>query len=255
MYHLSNIQITRAGRSILQIDDLKLQPDEVTVIIGHNGSGKSTLMKLLAGQLKPDQGKVQLNGELLDRYSSRQLARQIAFMPQQLPDAANLQVQELVLLGRYAWRGWLQRWQSEDYAFCKQAMQATEVAHLSEQMLSDLSGGERQRAWIAMLLAQQAPLLLLDEPNAALDLAHQYSLMALLTQLNRREQRGVLIILHDFNLAIRHADRIIALRQGKLWFDGTPAALLAHPQLSELYGIALEIIPRGAGKHPVAVVA
>lgn len=254
MYQLTQIKISREQRTLLNIEQLDIAANGLNVILGHNGSGKSTLLKVLAGQLKPDQGRVSLDGRDVYQLSARDLARHIAYMPQQIPQPNLLQVRELVKLGRFAWRGWLARWQADDKQMIEQAMQAADVAHLAEQCLHEISGGERQRAWLAMLLAQNSPTLLLDEPSSALDLAHQYQLMNLLRQQVNQQHCTVITILHDLNLALRYADRIIALQAGQVWFDGTPGALLQHPHLRDLYGIELDILPR-EGKHAVAVVA
>lgn len=254
MYQLSKIKLIRNGLNLLNIDQLNIEAHGLNVILGHNGSGKSTLLKILAGQLKPDQGQVRLSHQDIYQLSPRELARQIAYMPQQIPQTALLQVRELVELGRFAWRGWLQRWQIEDRQYIDTAMASTQITHLAHHALNEISGGERQRAWLAMLLAQNARMLLLDEPSSALDLAHQYQLMTVLREQVEQKSCAVIAILHDLNLALRYADRIIALRNGKIWFDGTANELLNHPQLSELYGIELDILPR-AGKHAVAVVA
>ncbi|WP_028455566.1 ABC transporter ATP-binding protein [Chitinilyticum litopenaei] len=254
MYQIDSLQVVRQGRTLLDIPRLSLPAQGLTVILGHNGSGKSTLMKLLAGQAAPDRGSVLLDGRPLAAYRPRELARRVAYMPQQIPQTHMLAVRELVELGRFAWRGWLQRWRHDDRRLVQQALRETGVEHLARHCLDEISGGERQRAWLAMLLAQGSPLLLLDEPSSALDLAHQYGMLQLLRGLADRHACAVIAILHDLNLALRHADRIIALQRGAIWFDGSPAGLLAHPRLAELYGIELDIVHR-AGKHPVAVVA
>lgn len=255
MLELNNIRVHRQGRDILSVDSLKLATNEVTVILGHNGSGKSTLMKLLARQLLPDQGELRLNGQLLSAYSQRELAREIAFLPQQLPPVAGMDVRELVLQGRYPWRGLLARWNEQDQRLVEDAMAQTDVLRYADQLTDLLSGGERQRAWVAMLLAQQSPLLLLDEPTSALDLSHQYELMSLLHRLNRKTGRGVMVILHDINLAIRFADRILALKQGRPAFEGVPDALLSERTLSELYDIDIRLCAHPERDAPVAVVA
>lgn len=254
MYQLTDVRVLRQQRCILDIPQLNLPAGGLTVILGHNGSGKSTLLKLLNGQLAPDHGQVLLQGKPVSGYPARQLAQRLAYMPQQIPQPPQLRVRELVELGRFTWRGWLRRWAPDDLARVERAMQDTDVAHLAEHDISALSGGERQRAWLAMLLAQASPCLLLDEPSAALDLAHQYQLLTLLKQQADHKGIAVIAILHELNLALRFADRIIALRQGLIWFDGSPDQLLQHPQLQQLYNIELDILPRH-GKHPVAVVA
>ncbi|HDZ56770.1 MAG TPA: ABC transporter ATP-binding protein [Pseudomonas xinjiangensis] len=254
MLTMRNIQVRRDQRLILSLDSLDIAPDQFTVILGHNGSGKSTLMNLIARQFKPDQGRIELDGKSLAKYSQREFARRVAFLPQRLPEVAGLTVRELVRLGRFPWRGLLGRWQTEDNQVVERALVETDIAHYAEHLADSLSGGERQRAWIAMLLAQQAPLILLDEPTSALDLAHQYELMGLLRALNREAGRGVVAILHDINLTTRHADRIIALKAGRVHFDGPPAKLLCHDMLSRLYDIDIQLVDQPGQANKIAVV-
>lgn len=255
MLTLADIRVCREGREILRLDRLTVAPDQFTVILGHNGSGKSTLMKLLARQLVPDAGQVSLDGQPLAAYSQRVLGQKLAFLPQHLPEVAGLNVRELVGLGRFPWRGILRRWQRDDADIVDQAMVQTDILPFADHPLDQLSGGERQRAWIAMLLAQQSPVLLLDEPTSALDVSHQYASMALLRQLNQASGRGVVVILHDINLAARYADRILALKQGRVIFDGSPEALLSSPLLSDLYGINIQLLDQPGHRRPAAVVA
>ena len=252
---LSDIRVHRDGRTILTLDELTLRDGEFTAILGHNGSGKSTLMQVMARQMKPDGGMIRLDDQLLERYSQRELARRMAFLPQQLPEVAGLDVRELVRLGRFPWRGLVRRWHRDDAMAVDWALEQTSMAAYATHLVDELSGGERQRAWIAMLLAQEAPLLLLDEPTSALDLSHQYECMALLSDLNRSAGRGVAVILHDVNLAARYADRVIALKQGEVAFDGTPEAMLSSDLLTMLYGIDINLIAQPGTQRPVAVVA
>ncbi|WP_417594236.1 ABC transporter ATP-binding protein [Oceanospirillum sp.] len=254
MLHLSSIQVERQGRTILAIDDLALNEKEITVILGHNGSGKSTLMKLLARQIVPDQGDILFDGQSLSTMNQKTLARNIAYLPQHLPAADGLNVRELVRLGRFPWRGLLGRWQQDDERIIEQAISDTNLDEYAQSSVDRMSGGERQRAWIAMLLAQQTPYMLLDEPTSALDLSHQYALMSLLHRLNRATGRGVVIILHDINLAARFADRILALKQGVIIFDDKPQALMNNESLTALYDMPIQTLQHPHG-HDIAVVA
>lgn len=255
MLQLHNIDVIRDEQSILSIGELSIPTDKVTVILGHNGSGKSTLMKLLARQMTPNQGQISLNNQLLNNYSQRALAREIAFLPQLLPEVAGLNVRELVLQGRYPWRGLFGRWQESDYQIVDESMAKTDVSVFHDHLMESLSGGEKQRAWVAMLLAQQAPLLMLDEPTSALDLSHQYELMKLLKELNQQEGVGVVVILHDINLAFRYADRVLALKGGLPEFWGAPSELMNESKLSALYGIDIRLGNHPIDQSPVAVVA
>jgi iron complex transport system ATP-binding protein len=255
MLSLHDIRVERDGSQVLALPAMTIDPAAFTAILGHNGSGKSTLMNLLARQIKPDAGGIELEGRPLGAISARDFARRVAFLPQQLPPVDGLSVAELVRLGRYPWRGMLGRWQDEDARLVQQAMHDTDIRHLAQRPVDQLSGGERQRAWLAMLLAQQSPLILLDEPTSALDLAHQYELMSLLARLNRDHGRGMVVILHDVNLAARYAQRIVALKHGRLYFDGTPQELLDAALLTELFGLPMQLMSGGAARQPVAVVA
>lgn len=246
MFQLSNIKIVRDERTILSIEDLTIPTNELTVVLGHNGSGKSTLVNLLSGQVSPDIGDVELDGTSLFSLKSKDLAKKIAYLPQKLPASAGLTVEELVRLGRFPWRGALGRWNSEDKSIIQQAMERTGVTEFSQALADDLSGGERQRAWVSMLLAQQSPVLILDEPTSALDVHHQFQLMALLSELNKKENVGVIVILHDLNLALRYATHIVALKKGQIAFEGSADKLLNEQALSELYESSIRLID-----HPV----
>ncbi|WP_194090609.1 ABC transporter ATP-binding protein [Vibrio hibernica] len=255
MFKLNQVRVHRDNRDILSIDDLTIPTDGFTVVLGHNGSGKSTLVNLLSGQTQPDSGSVRLNQTEISQLSQKQLAREIAFLPQKLPDVAGLTVQELVKLGRFPWRGVFGRWQDNDKQIIQQAMEKTGVAQYADNLADKLSGGERQRAWVAMLLAQQSPVLILDEPTSALDIHHQYHLMDLLQELNQETGCGVLVILHDLNLALRYATHIVALKQGKIEFSGEKSLLLNEQRLSDLYQTDIQLLnhPKQA-EQKIAVV-
>ena len=255
MLSASDIRIQRDGRQLLRLDNLHIASDQFTVILGHNGSGKSTLMKLMARQMQPDAGHLRLDGRPLRSLSQRAFAQRVAYLPQRLPEAAGLTVRELVRQGRFPWRGLLGRWTKEDHHAIERALEQTHIAGYADHLVDTLSGGERQRAWIAMLLAQAAPLILLDEPTSALDLAHQYEVIGLLHALNRQTGRGVVAILHDVNLTSRFADRVIALKRGELFFDGTPERLLDAPLLSALYDIDITLVEQPGNARKIAVVA
>lgn len=255
MLSLKDIQVRHDGRLTLDIDTLDIAEDAFTVILGHNGSGKSTLMNLIARQTEPVTGHIRLNDQPFSHYSQRELAQRVAFLPQRLPDVAGLTVRELVRLGRFPWRGLLGRWRADDLEAVEAAMKETDVLQFADHLADTLSGGERQRAWIAMLLAQASPLILLDEPTSALDLSHQYELMALLRALNEGKGRGIVAILHDVNLTARYADRIIALKQGRVFFDGTPDELLSSQLLTALYDIDIQLIDQPGAVRRIAVVA
>ncbi|WP_017221470.1 ABC transporter ATP-binding protein [Moritella dasanensis] len=254
MFELKNVVVNREGRDILSIDNLCIDSNEFTVILGHNGSGKSTLAQVLAGQLKPDSGQVKFSAQMMTELSTRLLAQKIAFLPQRLPEVAGLTVEELVRLGRFAWRGTFGRYNQQDSDIITTAMQQTNTAHFSKHTADTLSGGERQRAWIAMLLAQQSQVLILDEPTSALDVSHQYDLLSLLQSLNKETKQGIIVILHDINLALRFATQVVALKQGKVSFTGDHRVLLDCQNLSDLYGTEITLIDHPSRDEKVAVV-
>lgn len=255
MYELADVRVALGGRTVLAVDDLAIDDDALTVVLGHNGSGKSTLMSLLARQMTPDAGDIRLNGLPLHAYTQRRLAQTVAYLPQRLPEAAGLTVRELCGLGRFAWTGTFGRWRAGDDGIVDEALAQTGMTRFAGHLVDRLSGGERQRAWVAMLLAQEAPILLLDEPISALDLAHQVEVLALLRRLVDSAGRGAVVILHDVNLAARFADRIVALKDGAVVFDDTPTALMRAETLSDLYGVGINLVDHPSRGLPVAVIA
>lgn len=254
MYQLKDVKVIREQRTILDIEQLNIDPHALTVVLGHNGSGKSTLVNLLANQFQPEQGTVTLADKTLQQYSAKTLAQTVAYLPQKLPEVAGLNVAELVRLGRFPWRGTLGRWRKEDEQIIADAMAETGVTQFKDTLADQLSGGERQRTWVAMLLAQQAELLILDEPTSALDIQHQYQLMDLLSRLNKTTGKGVIVILHDLNLALRYATQIVALKAGKVAFHGDVSLLQDEQRLSDLYATPVTLIDHPHQPHKVAIV-
>jgi iron-chelate-transporting ATPase len=207
MFELSQAAFSVADRTLLQPLDLTLAPHRVTGLIGHNGSGKSTLLKILARQQPPSAGSVRFEGRPLRDWADRAFARRVAYLPQQTPPASGLLVRELVALGRYPWHGALGHFGRADREKVVEAMSLTGVAVIADRLVDTLSGGERQRVWFAMMVAQDAECLLLDEPISALDVAHQVEVLSLVRQLCRTRGLGVVVVLHDVNMAARFATR------------------------------------------------
>lgn len=218
---------------------LSLRRGEVTALIGQNGSGKSTLLRLLAGQERPGAGNLCLGGRPLRDWPARERARQIGYLPQSLPSTGGLLLRELVAQGRYPWHGALGIFGRTDREATQAALSLTGLADHTGRDVDTLSGGERQRAWLAMLLAQRAGWLLLDEPISALDVLHQVEVMGLIRGLSRSQGLGVLVVLHDINLAARFCDRIIALRSGRVVADGAPDVVVEPQTLERIYGLPM----------------
>ena len=252
MFALSQAAFAVAGRTLLQPLDLALAPHRVTGLIGHNGSGKSTLLKILARQQPPSAGTVRFEGRPLRDWADRAFARRVAYLPQQTPPASGLLVRELVALGRYPWHGALGRFGAADREKVEEAMALTDVSPFAGRLVETLSGGERQRAWLAMLVAQDAACLLLDEPTSALDISHQVEVLALVQRLSRDRGLGVVVVLHDINMAARFCDEIVALHSGRLIARGAPDAILRPEPLQAITGIPMGVLPHPAGGPPIS---
>lgn len=243
-----------AGRTILEPTDLMLDAGRMYALIGPNGSGKSTLVKMLARQQGATSGTVELLGRSTTAYSDREFARLVAYMPQFMPPAESMSVRELVGLGRFPWHGPLGRLTEEDNSKVEEAIDQAQLRVFSDRMVDSLSGGERQRAWLAMMLAQDTRCLLLDEPTSALDIAHQVEMLALVRELSRRRNLGVVVVLHDMNMAARYFDHIIALNRGRMVAQGSPSEIATPDVLGSVFGLPLGIIPHPATGVPISYV-
>lgn len=254
MLDLDAVSYAIDGKTVLHPLSLSLGRGEVVGLIGHNGSGKSTLMKLVARHLSPSQGMVRLAGRDVSRWSAQDFAREVAYMPQHLAPAGGMTVEELVRLGRYPWHGALGRFSASDQQHVDAALDVTGVRAMAGRLVDSLSGGERQRVWLALLLAQKSGLLLLDEPIAALDIAHQIATLELVRSVSRSLGLGVLIILHDLNLAVRYCDRLVVLKNGHLQADETARQVLHSGILQQVYGVPMHIVPHPATDQPCLLV-
>jgi iron complex transport system ATP-binding protein len=220
---------------------LSVLPGECVVLAGPNGSGKSTLLRGLARLLQPAGGAVLLDGKALTQWPPRTLARKLAVLPQAPQSPGELTVEQLVYLGRHPHQTLLGMASAHDRAVVQEALAETDLLHLADRPLAALSGGERQRAWIALTLAQEPALLLLDEPTTFLDMAHALAVLELVRRLNRERRLTVVMALHDLSQATRYADRIVLLRAGRLVADGPPAAVLTPEAIAEVFGVEAEI--------------
>jgi len=230
------------GRTILQPLKLAVQAGRVLGVIGHNGSGKSTLGRILARQLQPSTGGLVLRGMPAEHMAAREFAREVAYLPQHIPAAAGMTVEELVGLGRYPWLGAFRSPADADGALVRDAMAMTEVAGLATRLVDTLSGGERQRVWLAMLLAQRARSLILDEPTSALDIRHQVEVLGLLRKLAQTQDIGIVVILHDIYMAGRYCDDIIALRDGRVAARGSRDHIITPDVLQAIYDIEMDVM-------------
>ncbi|OEF97398.1 ABC transporter ATP-binding protein [Desulfuribacillus alkaliarsenatis] len=206
--------------------DLVIPPGKVTVFIGSNGCGKSTLLKSIARLLKPVGGAVVLDGKDISKTSTKQVAKKMSILPQGPTAPQELTVFQLVKLGRYPHQNWFNQWTEEDEHYVRDALRITQLDHLAERAVESLSGGQRQRAWIAMTLAQNTDLILLDEPTTFLDLNHQVEVLDILFELNRKQKRTIVMVLHDLNLAARYADHMVAVANKTVVACGVPEKIM-----------------------------
>ncbi|MGC3864259.1 ABC transporter ATP-binding protein [Micromonospora chersina] len=213
-----------------------------TVIIGPNACGKSTLLRALARLLRPARGTVLLDGADIHRRPARQVARTLGLLPQSATAPDGLTVAELVSRGRYPHQGLLRQWSREDERVVDRAMADTGVAELADRPVDELSGGQRQRVWIAMALAQQTPLLLLDEPTTYLDIAHQVEVLDLCARLHEEQGRTLVAVLHDLHQAARYATHLVAMRDGRVVAAGDPRRIVTTDLVEEVFGLPCRII-------------
>ncbi|MBE9204557.1 ABC transporter ATP-binding protein [Synechocystis salina LEGE 06099] len=238
---------------IIQGFDLAITQGEITTLVGPNGCGKSTLLRGMARLLKPQGGTVYLEGEAIAHLPTKELAKRLGILPQSPPAPEGLTVRELVAQGRYPHQNWLQQWSKQDELKVEEAIATTDLHQFANRPLDSLSGGQRQRAWIAMALAQDTEILLLDEPTTYLDLAHQIEVLDLLHWLNREAGRTIVMVLHDLNLACRYSHRLIALRDGKLLAQGRPQAIVTEELVHQVFGLNSRIIADPVTGTPLCV--
>lgn len=230
-------------RVVIEPMDVTVPDGKVTAVIGPNGCGKSTLLKALARTMPLRGGSVYLNGRAIAELPTVEVARQMALLPQSPQAPGGLTVGELVAYGRYPHQRGLGRLTREDRAIIAWALSLTHLEPLADRALDALSGGQRQRAWIAMALAQDTGLILLDEPTTYLDMAHQLEVLELLRDLNREQGKTIALVIHELNLAARFADWMIALRDGAIRAAGEPAEVMTEPVLREVFGLDALIEP------------
>ncbi|WP_455924063.1 ATP-binding cassette domain-containing protein [Pseudomonas putida] len=229
-------------------------PDgELTVIIGPNACGKSTLLRTLSRLLQPRAGQVWLDGETIGHYPTKEVARRLSLLPQSSTAPSDILVRDLVARGRYPHQSLFSRWSQEDEQAVQTAMAATGVAQLADKAVDTLSGGQRQRVWIAMVLAQQTPLVLMDEPTTWLDITHQIDLLELLRELNRDHGHTLVVVLHDLNHACRYATHLIAMREGKVIASGKPGEIVTPELIEAVYGLKCVIIADPVAGTPMIV--
>ena len=241
------------SRRIIDDLDLELPSGRITVIVGANASGKSTLLRGLARLLRPESGVVLLDGDDLFGLPGKRVATVVGLLPQHPVAPEGISVSDLVGRGRHPHQGWFGRWSGTDDAIVSAALAATDTLELSARRLEDLSGGQRQRVWIAMALAQDTDILLLDEPTTFLDVAHQLEVLDLLHERNRGEGTTIAMVLHDLNLAARYADHLVVLREGQILAQGDPRDVLTAAVVLDAFGLSARIIDDPVSGTPLIV--
>ncbi|WP_432452612.1 MULTISPECIES: ABC transporter ATP-binding protein [unclassified Agarivorans] len=235
MLSFHNISLQLGGTTILNSMSGEIIEGSITALIGPNGSGKSSLLSVLSGLVRPLQGEVVLQGQALQSIPRAQLAKQLALLPQRNPVPASLSVSDLVTFGRHPHRPWYQRLNASDKQLIDWSMHETGIGDYAHRQLTELSGGELQRAWLAMVLAQDTPVVMLDEPTSWLDISHQLALLKIVQRLNRQYKKTIVWVLHDLNQASRYSDRAILINQGRIVSQGPVAQVINATLISQVY--------------------
>jgi iron complex transport system ATP-binding protein len=247
------LRLAYDGRPVIHGLDLEIERGSVTTFVGANGCGKSTLLKAFGRILTPAAGAVHLDGGPIRRMPTKQVARRLAILPQSPIAPPGTSVRDLVLRGRNPHQTWARPWTPADARIADEAIAATGLSEVAHRDVSSLSGGQRQRAWIALVLAQEAETLLLDEPTTYLDLTHQLDVLRLLRRINRERGATIVMVLHDLSLAARYSDRLIVLHEGGVVADGAPADVLTPATLERAFGLHARVVPDPVTGTPLVV--
>lgn len=266
MHSLSATNLTLSYGETVIIDDLNIgiPKGEITVLIGGNGCGKSTLLRSLARLLKPKSGNVLLNGAEIAKMNTKEIAKKLAILPQSPVTPEGLTVYELVKQGRHPYRTLMKQWSQEDEDAVYQALESTNMLAFKDRTVDSLSGGQRQRAWIALTLAQQTDIILLDEPTTYLDMTHQIEILDLLFDLNEQKGHTIVMVLHDLNLASRYAHHMVAVKDKKIYAQGKPEEIITCELVHDVFQMKCNItcdplfgtpvcVPHGKGRSVQAI--
>lgn len=258
--HTESLTLGYGDSIIIKELDIAIPKGEITVFIGGNGCGKSTLLRSMARLLKPNKGMVLLEGKAISKLPTKEIAKKLSILPQSPTAPEGLTVLQLVKQGRYPYQNFLKQWSKEDEEKVMNALKATRMLEWKDKLVDELSGGQRQRAWIAMTLAQDTEVILLDEPTTYLDLTHQIEILDLLFELNEKEQRTIIMVLHDLNLACRYAHNIVAIRNQTVYAQGKPEDIINSELVKYVFDMNCQItidplfgtplcIPYGKGRR------
>ena len=249
------LELAYDQRIVVRDLDVEIADGSFTVIVGPNACGKSTLLRALARMLKPRAGTVLLDGEPIGSRPSKEVARQLGLLPQSPIAPDGITVADLVARGRYPHQKLLRQWSRDDERAVQAAMDATNVSALAERIVDELSGGQRQRVWLAMALAQETPILLLDEPTTFLDVAHQVEVLDLCADLHEHHGRTLVAVLHDLNQACRYASHLVAMRDGAIVAQGDPRTIVTAELVEHVFGLSCRVIACPETGTPLVVPA
>lgn len=243
------------GPPVVHGVDVDIPDGRITAIVGPNGCGKSTLLRALIRLLTPSEGAILLDGEDIFRIPTREVARRVGLLPQSPIAPAGITVKELVARGRTPHQKMLRPWSSADEAAVFSALHSTNLTGIQDSVVDELSGGQRQRAWIAMALAQDTPLMLLDEPTTFLDISHQYEVLDLLHRLNERQGRTIVMVVHDLHQAARYAHHVIAMREGIIAAAGTPHEVFTEALVRDVFDFDARVLTDPVTGTPIVIPA
>lgn len=252
-FSAQNIVTGYNGKVIIDSIHIEVPSNQVSVIIGGNGCGKSTLLKTMARLITPVSGEVVLDGKSIARIHTKQLAQMLGLLPQSPVVPEGITVLDLVTRGRFPYQSFLKGMGQQDFDAVEEAMEIMGIKELANCSVDELSGGQRQRVWIAMALAQQTDVLLLDEPTTYLDIAYQIEILDLLTDLNRKRGTTIVMVLHDINLSARYADYMFALKKGALIAEGTPQEVITESLMKTVFDLDCVVMEDPVSASPFIV--
>lgn len=251
MLRIEDVSLSYGDKPVVQNLSLRVKKGQVVSIIGPNASGKSTILKSIAGIIKPVSGKIFIEEKDISKMDSKKLAQKVSILLQQNKTLDDMSIEELVYFGRYPHKKWFEGFEVSDKKIIEEVMKLTNTFALRDKTLETLSGGERQRAWIAMALAQEPDILLFDEPTTYLDLAHQIEFLELVNRLNKETGVTVVLVLHDLNQAARYGNYLFAMKEGKIFAQGSPEEVLNPQNILNIYNIEAKIF--NAAGYPVVI--
>lgn len=249
----TSLRLSYDQRVVCDHLDVSIPQGAITTIIGPNGCGKSTLLRALCRLIEPRTGEVRFDGRPLATFGRRELAQRLGFLPQISNVPPGISVRELVSRGRFPYQGFLRQWSHEDEAAVARALRETGLVGSSDRLVEQLSGGQRQRVWIALVLAQDSDVLILDEPTTYLDIGHQLEVLDLCKRLNSELGKSLVMVLHDLHLAARYSHHLIAMKDGAIVAAGTPSELLTPERVEAVFGIRAQVITDPVSGSPLVV--